>query len=110
MAIKRLEDQIAVVEDKIIQAQLSGKTEDIGQIGVEFTKLRWILDGLTSFVEHRWQVKLFIVVGTEYLIEIRAEHLVEAREKAIELFDDNDTAIRYELYCDGKLIPEEDQI
>lgn len=107
MAIRRLEDQIAAVEDKIMRAQLTGKVEDIGQIGVEFTRLTFMLNGLTSFVEHRWQVKLFGVVWHSEPIDIVAEHLEEAREKAIELADGIDTVIKYELYCDGKLIPEE---
>lgn len=107
MALRKLEDQISAVEAQIIKAQLSGKLEDVGQIGVEFTKLKWILDGLTSYVEHRWQVKLFGSGWASELVDIRAEHLEEAREKAVIMVDEFDAAIRYELYCDGKLIPEE---
>ena len=109
MALRRLEDQVEMVREKIINAQLSGAQEDIGQIGVEFTKLTWMIEGLTSYVEHRWQVKLFFTANVvSELVDIRAEHLEEAREKAIGMVDEFASAIRYELYCDGKLIPEED--
>lgn len=108
MALRKLEIQILKVENAIITAQLSGKTEDVGRIRFEFNKLKFLLDGLTSFVEHRWQVRVFGSGWFGNFFDIQAEHLEEAREKAIALVDDIAGVVRYELYCDGILIPEEE--
>lgn len=108
MALKKLEDQIKVVEDQIREAQLDPCVANMGMVAAEFRKLKFILEGLSSYVEHRWQVRLFGMGWVSELADIHAEHLEGAREKASNMVDEFDAAIRYELYCDGKLIPEED--
>lgn len=108
MAIRNLNEQIERLGVAIDRAMLTPGTDNAGLVKVEFLKLKFMLDGLASFVEHRWQVKL--IFGTfvvSELIDIKAEHLEEARTKAIELFDQYDSALNYELYCDGIQISEE---
>lgn len=107
MAIKKLDMQLDRLNAAMSVAMMNPTSESVGRANQEFKKLKFMLDGLTSFVEHRWQVKLFGVTWHSEPIDIVAEHLEEAREKAIDLADGIDTVIKYELYCDGKLIPEE---
>lgn len=105
----RLNDQIEILENRIKEAMLDPRAETIGLVAADFKTLKFMLEGLGSFVEHRWQVKLFFARGiVSELLDLRAEHLEEARKIAIELADEYTSAIRYELYCDGKLIPEDD--
>lgn len=108
MAIRRLDDQIELLENRIHEAMLDPRAETIGLVAADFKQLKFMLEGLTSFVEHRWQVRLVFGRGViSEKVDIRAEHLEAAREKAISMVDEFDSAIDYELYCDDKLIPEE---
>lgn len=106
MALRNLTDQIQEVENRITNAQLYPSPESVGMAHAEFKKLRFMLDGLTSFAEHRWMVKLY-TPQTHVEIKVAAEHLTEAKDIAIELIDAFHEVVRYELYCDGILIPEE---
>lgn len=113
MAIKRLDEKLNLIDD-LLNLALSNysnpvdKQLAIGKVSSEFKKLRMMLDGLSSFVEHRWQVMLVFGKGVvSEKVDINAEHLEAAREVAISMMDKFDSAIDYELYCDGKLIPAE---
>lgn len=109
MAIRQLNEKLELIDDLLNQAMLRPDGPSIGRVSAEFKKLRHMLDGLSSFVEHRWQVKLFDKTGFMYKFpDIRAEHLEEAREIAQDICDSYPSAVRYELYCDGILIPEEE--
>lgn len=107
MALRHLTDQIQKTNDAITNALLYASTESVGVAHAEFKKLRAMLDSLTSFTEHRWQVKLF-TRHENIMVNINAENLVHAVEIAEEACDDNDDVIRFELYCDGIQIPQED--
>lgn len=106
MGIKRLDEQIERLEKKLNGAMLIPNSIHIGMAKAEFLKLKFMLNGLSSFVEHRWEVRLF-TKESHVDIKISAEHLVEARDVAIELGDVFPEVVRYELYCDGIVIPEE---
>lgn len=107
MAMKRLDEQIERVDKALESAMLAPNSIHVGMAKAQFLKLKFMLEGLSSFVEHRWMVKLFTTSGESVEINIRAEHLEGARDVAIELIDAFFEAIRFELYCDGILIPEE---
>lgn len=107
MAIRNLDEQIQRLDDAINIAMLKPNSYNIGRVSEEYRKLKFMLDGLASFVEHRWEVKLIFGPGVvSELVDLKAEHLEEARAKAIEMFDRFDSALNYELYCDGIQIPE----
>lgn len=106
--MNRLNDQIEILENRIREAMLDPRAETIGLVAADFKTLKFMLEGLSSFVEHRWQVKLIFGRGVvSENVDINAEHLEEAREKAISMVDKYDSAIDYELYCDGIQILEE---
>lgn len=108
MALISLRDQIEMLENRIQEAMLDPRAETIGLVAADFKQLKFTLEGLSSFVEHRWQVMLVFGRGVvSELVDIKAEHLEAAREVAISMVDEFDSAIDYELYCDGKLIPKE---
>lgn len=105
--LKPLSEQMQKLNLAIEVARINPNLHNMGKVSEEYGKLKDMLSGLTSFVEHKWEVKLIFGPGVvSELVDLKAEHLEEARAKAIEMFDRFDSAINYELYCDGKQIPE----
>lgn len=107
MALKNLKEQLHRLGDAVELAMLNPNLHNTGRISEEYRKLKYMINGLTDFVEHTWEVKLIFGPGVvSELVDLKAEHLEEARAKAIEMFDRFDSAVNYELYCDGQQIPE----
>lgn len=107
MALRHLTEQIQRTENAIVNALLYTSTESVGIVHVEYKKLKAMLESLTSFTEHRWQVKLFTRLEN-IIVDINAENLEHAKEMAENACDENDDVVRFELYCDGIQIPQED--
>lgn len=110
MALRQLKEQIQQVQNSIVNAQLYSNPETVGVVDKEFKKLCHMLDGLTSFTDHRWQVKLYTEKQEVVTFDLRAENLEHAKEMAENIVDENDDVIRFELHCDGIPVPAEDYL
>lgn len=106
MALKNLNEQINKTDRAMRNMMKTCSYVDIFEVWKAYQDLRQTIEKFTSFVEHRWMVKLFTTDGSSVEIKIEAEHLEEARDISIELVDTFFEVIRFELYCDGILIPE----
>lgn len=102
---REVNKQLDRVDNAISLAVKSVTQKDIIAVLIEYYKLRTLLGRYKPIMKNGWEVTVFTSTN-QLTTTLDASDLDDAQAKANHLVDVMPDVTRYELYCDGILIPE----